>query len=824
MVLPRSNFTLATRLVLVALLSGIAGAQLIPDLPSIVPPGVEGPLAESPLDNVDAPAWRGFDRGEQLDHLTNVPRIAAWSETQGSNDTLVATGVHLEGVSLVAFWGDRWIELETLAGAADRIAAVIPADAGPACTAAIWPVGPQGAGEPIRINGATLWWAWPARIASGSTQRLRLFGKHLMWPGQEASVVLAGADGIPIDGARIAHIELFEAEVELPPLAEGTYRIWLHNGSGARWGWSSELSFDVVAPTPMPVGRVRVESPAGAGQLDDETIDRAIAQLIATGGGTLEFGAGVYQLGQGIVLPVEPVVHLRGQGRPALGGSAQANAATTLIRFSSAAGGYAVRSEAPAARVESLGMISEGGGRGGCLDLAGPNQVARNLLLIRLGESRQAGVVRCSFRGAADQQILDCELHAYESAVRIERGTHRVRIADCTMRGWYDRGNGVDSNAVINLGGDHMILERCDFASVDRAGGRIFCRSFLGLASDLSRCVVADNVSHDIGPQPNVPDIIMNTPEQILFHARREEIPPFRVTAADGASLHVNADRSLRRVQPGWIAFIARGRGAGQWREIRNANKEGRLELVEPWRVDPEPGAIVVLLRSMRHNLVVRNTVLGQLPQFMEGRSRPVHWPTLSIALWHASFDNVVAFNHADNAAGIYLTTRPTQPSAWNLVMDNMWADQVPRRMLNFNVYPPRMLHDIDVDYWHGAGNVFRRNTGQARDTIAAIRAGWDRPELRSREGWRIDEDTGPALTVFEHNTMEGVRQAGTIVPPTPWLVWRNNPARRPGGAPVSVRVFHPARIIGPPVDEIDSRYDNADTDDPSAPDVPDDD
>ena len=286
---------------------GTAGSAALPepiDVP-LGPPGVDAPEGER-LPAMQGPAREG------------APAISAISDVTFPNETLVVTGAGLAGARLRVWAGGRLADVEPLRTAADRMQAVVPRDL-PTAVMLVWPVRGEAMGAPIRVNGATLWWAWPARArACASGQTVRVFGKSLTLGDASPHVYLRGpgrSEWLRVVGSNPYHLE-----AALPDdLAAGTYCVWAHNGSGGAWGWSEAASFDVVAaPDEAALEEFRVDGFAAARTdgNDWEAITAAVHAAEEAGGGIVVFGPRAYHVDRPVTIAGDGPhgIHLVGAG------------------------------------------------------------------------------------------------------------------------------------------------------------------------------------------------------------------------------------------------------------------------------------------------------------------------------------------------------------------------------------------------------------------------------------------------------------------------------------------------------------------------------
>ena len=172
--------------------------------------------------------------------------------------------------------------------------------------ALVWPVLHEQVGAPIRINGATAWWAWPARAAAKVPgQTVRIFGKNLRIDGDGSKVYLRG----PAQQGWLTVVSgnPYALEAKLPgDLDAGVYQVWVHNGTGNRYGWSEPGEFE-AAPVPSRAKSPTFHARDFGAIPNDETDDwaaltAAIQAAHTAGGGTVMLAAGTYRLGRALEL------------------------------------------------------------------------------------------------------------------------------------------------------------------------------------------------------------------------------------------------------------------------------------------------------------------------------------------------------------------------------------------------------------------------------------------------------------------------------------------------------------------------------------------
>ena len=198
--LARPMLLAAVALLIVARMACVAAVPAPVDIPP-PPGGVESP-GSSGLPDIQGHGVPG------------TPMISAISEVTFPGETLVTTGHGLTGARLQVWTEGMVFTIKPLRSAGNRLQGVVPEQVDgrpvPISTMLVWPERDGKVGAPIRVNGATAWWAWPCRFRVGQDKDLRVFGKNLTVEGGE-----------PV--------------VDLVP---GEYRLRVHNGTGGVYGWS----------------------------------------------------------------------------------------------------------------------------------------------------------------------------------------------------------------------------------------------------------------------------------------------------------------------------------------------------------------------------------------------------------------------------------------------------------------------------------------------------------------------------------------------------------------------------------------------------------
>lgn len=772
----------------------------------------------------------------------NAPAIGAITEITLPGETVSIAGEGLEGATLHGWTDGFRFELPPLRADQQRMQAVLPeTHAGKPVKPGVVLLWPQKAGQfgaPILVNAPAVWWTWPAAATPGMVEPLRLFGKNLGFTGTEPVVAL-----LPVAGGDTRRLEVtragpYELQVRVPEaISHGEYRLAVHNGTGAEFGWSEQIPLNIEAPRPEPSLAIRIT--AGPGNAVEKQLVAAIARATRAGGAVIELPEGVFEVNETLIVPKGVPVVLRGVGTGrrapedfALGHhpSALRNALPggTVIFDHRGRGAETsfIELHGDGSRLENLTIVMRSlKGRRAAL-LTGREQTLRNVRFVnQSGTQWDAVLVESRGGDTAMHTIEDCEFVFLATAIRLSN-SHHVRVSRCAFHGMYMMGRGVEANAILNDGSAQMVLEHSTFRSVDRTRGRVLGRTVLFKPHNIRNVYVHANRSESVGSHSSVPGMEGNVSEQYLFHAydsmSEGVTTPFVVTSATahavtvdfGGALESLQQRLRRRAPPSeddaggetsfsefgageqWVVFLSRGRGAGQWRVIAGVNPDGSLRLTRPWRIIPDATSRAVVDRANRQIAIHENLIdAAPDPQQMERYHK-----TVGVYFFFHTYDTVTVGNTLRNlGSGIGFATRRGQPCAWNTVRENVfenitgYAGGTSFRPLFFNEHERGVPTDMPaLNEWTSAGNTFRANRGRGADVAALV--GWLRYDVKD-DAYQPTTASGLMLTVIERNEFREVDRGILLSAPANWTLLRHNQIEIRGKTP-AVEMARPSRVL----------------------------
>ncbi len=727
---------------------------------------------------------------------SSAPAISEVSNVTLPGESLIITGENLDGAGLKIFTPEGSMNLLPLRSDDQTMRAVIPLlryDQGnrvplAQSTMIVVPSSAGYDGLPIRVNAAEAWWSWPCRAYANHTgQTVRIFGKNLSLTDATPLVYLQRENSTPV-ALEVTNSNPYSLEATLPGnLSAGTYYLWAHNGTGGEYGWSERLEFEVVTQASLPTTVVYANDYLPNATSDGDAIEQAIRAVQAAGGGTVQLGARVYRVSEPINIPSGPPVVLKGRGTgewdPLTSTLSDPSGTATVIQSRPGFNGvFVVNLVANGSRLTALTVRSDNEDVRMGVRLLGQNQTVDHVTVIRateIDDENPNSCIQSMYKGDANNVIEHCTLYGVSFCVLVGEDSDYVRISDCVLRGQFASGWSTTSNAVTNMGGNSMIMERCDARAVDRAHARIMSRTCLLYESSIQNTYLANNHSEDFGPHPSVPDVMGNTGEQYLFHERGDTAGIYTVTSAGDNTVAVNGGLPGRVNSNGdWIVFVAKGVGAGQWRTIVGRTNSGEVVLDKPWRVTPTRNATVIVQQAFRHNIVYGNTMQGPAPE----AGVTDQMKTVGVYFYKNAFDNIAANNTMDRVAvGAAISAEFDMPSGWNLIRENEISNiqgfaggTASGPMAYVEMHPGSVEENrVRINHWITVGNIFRANTITKAPTAASL--GWRLIDRFYDREYIPRAYVGMVLSTLERNTFDQVDRGILVSSPANRALLRNN-------------------------------------------------
>ena len=665
---------------------------------------------------------------------SGVPAISEWTRQNGPGDTMALSGENLslnsgssEGQDS-SFWffgqsssGSVLAEGTIMQQDGRRVAVKLAENLPEHSLYLMWPKNANGSGEAIFINKAESWWIGPNKhITRGDT--LSVYGRNLV-----------ADEGNPVSYAYIEETGTwltsvsanpYKADFTLPSnIANGTYTLWIHNGTGREYGWSMPRSITVdngFSWNDDPSTWINVKNAPYNAKGDGETDDyEAIRSALSAcpSGGTVYLPEGTYLMGQ--------TIWNFGQNKRIRGDGMNATVITRHSTFSSAISTYLVINGLQNLEIRDLAFNSGASYSGSLMNNRGSKNVLFNKVRFTqqdwLGEVwdfvdihnsenvtyRQCEIITSSgiFLGAAKQVFFD--------------RTAFYGIRDC---------NGM----VYEKGGSDIAFINCtaqpfNVSNPDDGYGWSKGRWIVGSGGwgGMYNVYFGGNRTSDMMPR-NSTNVDPNSGEQFLFEAL--------ATTFRGLPTAVTANTiqlaDVVDVEIGNVVSIAGGRGMGQSRIITAYDDATKtITLNEPWRVMPD-GSSVVSTGEYMSRMAVYGNYFDGLPRATSPRLED-----------YTASAGVSAYGGCSD-----------------LVVDNNDFHQLRTAIFNWGNGEPSVANNANIVMQPNYFNLFKNNRIQDCLRGIANTAYIDKPDVD------VEQDTVILGNVFRKNSIQNVSQSGISV------------------------------------------------------------
>ncbi|MEI6892443.1 MAG: glycosyl hydrolase family 28-related protein [Pontiella sp.] len=178
---------------------------------------------------------------------SGVLQVAEWTRSgaPGSTMVLTADGM-LDDVSFDVYGEGQGVTPGVISKSLTNSCAVILSTNLPSDDLyLLWPKNEFGYGYPVPINKTEAWWA-DATVSVGAT--LNVYGRNLDLDEDDDRDDFCQ---LYINGAWVANssVNPYRAQFTVPPLSDGEYTAYVHNGHGKKYGWSAPLTITIETVT-----------------------------------------------------------------------------------------------------------------------------------------------------------------------------------------------------------------------------------------------------------------------------------------------------------------------------------------------------------------------------------------------------------------------------------------------------------------------------------------------------------------------------------------------------------------------------------------------
>lgn len=635
------------------------------------------PLANDPAIVALAPGEPFEEIWSDGEVSPDAPVVAEWNRTASPGESLTLTGTRFtlagdqkDDTTVWVYAGGDVVQADVWILEENLMTISLPDSLEPGFCL-IWVQNRAGVGLPVAINRTMAQWIGPLGNRAAPGDRKRVFGRNFPANVSQAFAGLSPAAGGDLLTLKIQSGNPYALEFEVPAdLPPGSYRLWIHNGSGGQLGWSEPLAFDVIRRSPS-TERVDI-SPANAASLQTE-IDRLGSKQ---GGGSVHLDPGVYRLEDTLV--IRPGVRLIGVG-----------AGSTVLQ-----GAPVFLDAPPDSQIEIRDLTIQDGLR--CdstsvnnirkdqvhdvrienVELLGQPKLKLNGLRIAVLNSRIPVIdgigVDCWFSGntVIGQNPATSHRWAYQAAVYAGNGLRSVVEKNRFRNEWPMDENGAPVR---------MLDDRKD--SIKSWYVRLFLAGSGKGGFDQS--YLAENHGENIAGQINRDG---NVGEMILLHCIDGSWLG-SVTSSTGTDVQLSSDPILDadgvpirfrkkdsggpvRVGPNYHLVILHGQGLGQARRIVE-HTESRVTVDRPWRVPPGPGSHVAIVPLYTDNIIYKNE-LSAFPKGFPMDYSKSQGVSLFGNCWNTIVDGTIT-RRSFNAEVIH--ARSLSPSYWNEIRNGRGED-----------------------------------------------------------------------------------------------------------------------------------------------------
>ena len=639
----------------------------------------------------------------------DAPLVFAHSDDVLPDQSFVLTGQGLAKAELYAWGpsatqrgGQAW-PLRIASQSENLLMATVP-ESTPAGLYLIWAGRGGKWSEPIRLNAPELWWCTPDRAKPGD--EIHIGGQNLARKpdAMTASVYLQGPDqkgqwlpGQPMD----KHWLVSRLPARSSP---GEYQVWVHAGTGGRYGWGGPL-------------RLVVEPPAPATQVTHEWNGRDPAELqplldkvSQSGGGTvrlpagtfvvprtLEIPAGIELIGQSTSIQLSPdaaqvlpdqrrcVVWVRGNHTSIRNVTILGNARANWGVVVQSPDGLAWLRDVTLDRVY-IADIDGRTGESGALYL-------RHVEGVKVCGSELQGRAPLFLSGVRHGQIGDNTLVAASRYGGGAEGAILARtepLSQCIVR----------YNTVFNPFGGGPQVRRLIWVSTGR--GSVNDNLFLRNRAENPRFGGVAGTDQNVGEM-----ILLESHMRYAFYGSPAGADAQSVTLPDNAPFlpPLKDEGTPEPPISEYYVAVLQGRGFGQVCRVAGRDQR-RLLLQQPWRVPPDPKSKILVTTMFARNLILEN-------ESFDGMT--------GIQLWIGGWENVIARNRIarQRRQGIFLFgstsgLAPQMPPAWNRGIGPLLFNTVEENQVEDSsegIMLSAQGGEEPVEWPRAVGNLIRRNT-----------------------------------------------------------------------------------------------------------------
>ncbi|MEI8195254.1 MAG: glycosyl hydrolase family 28-related protein, partial [Phycisphaerae bacterium] len=591
-----------------------------PDLPSPTTPS-DNPALPTAFDPFTPPVSSAAP-------AATSPTIAEYTRSATPGDSLALTGDALSSYSGTDLGKDTgFITFGQTANSLATAAATVPASEVDKATLTLdssmpagsdyflWASNSQGYSQPVLINKTDAWWVGPDIASAGQT--ISLYGQNLSYHGGTTSawIYIKPVGNGAGQWGTVTTVNPYKVDFVVPAsLANGTYEVWAHNGSGGKYGWSSPVTLTVSSPGVWTAATFNVKTQYGAvgdGVTDDTTaIRNAITAAHLSPYSTVYLPTGTYLVTS--MLQMYSNLRFLGDG-----------ATLSIVKGGTAAISYSVfrpgSTGAPLSNItfQNMAIDVSANGANNCV-----NGTANNLRFSNVNLWNLTGGATITLYGVDHVYLTGC--NNYGGTLYINNSSpagnpaRQIFIDSTNFYGANDRplfqnNGGMSQFAATNNTGQ-------DFDNTVTTGWSkgVWWKFLDGGATSEEGFYFSNNTSTALGVRPGYPD--QNWGEQYSWEQDYSQFvagPNHNATvtasvvSATASTLTFNATVPVPLGADQYMAVIINGKGIGQWRTISLYNGT-TITLAHPWNVIPDATSTISVIAGVDHVAIYSNHINGK--------------------------------------------------------------------------------------------------------------------------------------------------------------------------------------------------------------------
>jgi hypothetical protein len=517
----------------------------------------------------------------------------------------------------------------------------------------VWAENADGYSAPVAVNKTTAWWIGPSQAAPGQT--VSVYGENLTYTATDGLswVYITQAGSSTGQWATVSSANPYQVQFTVPDsLTAGTYQVWVHNGHGGEYGWSSPMSLTVGAALAFngPTYNVTNYGAVGDGVTDDTAaFQAAINAAQGTPGSTIYVPAGTY-----VLSTLNPTQNMQIEGAGAGLTTLLENPASsssppdTMVNIQTNDRMANMTLDANNIAFTSTALVV--GVSVSNISMSNVNINADLGVGLDLNLDQYVFIQGCNitgswnFLGTSTQVFInDCNFYATDDADSLlaSWGGSDISVTNCTAQDLNDS----NPNSGAGWGQGRFFVGENNWGSQ-------------------TNTYLADNTTTAMGVRPGYS--YQNAGEQLLWEGQSLVAGGSYVNSTANTVTYTGLGSS---VGSGYYAIIVGGDGVGEYEPIASYNAStGLITLAEPWLVTPDSTSIVRVGELFANIAVYDNS--------LQGKGSDVNTASTGVQFYGGAVNCIIDSNTISNVrTGIAVWamngTADIIPSYFNIIQNN---------------------------------------------------------------------------------------------------------------------------------------------------------